>query len=88
MKARTVRVLFGPVEQVLVQKGGHSVQDLCLLTAKRAIHSLHRFQRATAEKDREQTEQPLFLDRQEVIAPGDGLTQGVLAIRQIPRPAG
>ncbi len=88
VNARTLRILFGPVKEVLVQQGGHAVKDLCQLAAKGMRHMLHCFQGSAPHKDCEHTEHPLFLKWQEGIRPGKGVAQRLLASRQIPRPVG
>src|SRR5579864_5136094 len=87
-QAWSLWVLFGSGEQVFVQQGGDLVQYRFALTAKLSIHLLDCLQGSTPHEDREHTEQPLFLDRQEGIRPGQGVAQGVLASGQIPRSSG
>src|SRR5207253_8376476 len=70
--------LLGLLQQALVDKRGHCIQDWLHFIAKRAANRLDGFQRATTRKDREPPEKPLLLGIEEVVAPGNGIAQGLL----------
>jgi hypothetical protein len=74
------------VEQVLIEQGRHLVQYLCALAPQRAVHRLRRFQCTPVDEDGKQAKEALFLGKEQVVAPSDGLAQGLLAGRQIPWP--
>src|SRR6266699_1834192 len=69
---------LGLLQQVLVQKRGDSIQDPFRSLIKRRAEGLDSLQGTTADEDREPPEETLFLGTQEVIAPGDGVAQGLL----------
>ena len=51
-------------------------------------HRLDRIHRTTADKNGQPPEQFLFVFIQQIITPGNGIPQGLLARRQIARAAG
>src|SRR5436190_995992 len=78
--------LLGLLQQALVDKRGHCIQDWLHLIAKRAANRLDGFQRATTGKDREPPEKPLLVGIEEVVAPGNGIAEGLLPRWQIAFP--
>src|SRR6266702_112889 len=70
--------LLGLLQQALVDKRSHCIQDWLHLIAKRAAHRLNGLERATTGKDREPPEKPLLLGIEEMVAPGNGIAEGLL----------
>ena len=70
---------------MLVQQGADPLQHLRAVAFRCIIESLYGLERAAADKNREQAEEPLLLLREQVVAPRDGVAQRLLAYRQVPR---
>src|SRR6266567_6793439 len=70
--------LLGLLQQALVEKRGNGIQGWLHLIAKRAAHRLDCWKPATTGKDREPPEKPLLVGIEEVVAPGDGIAEGLL----------
>src|SRR5438128_9809957 len=70
--------LLGLLQQALVDKRRHCIQDWLHLIAKRAAHRLDGCKPATTGNHRESPEKPLLVGIEEVVAPGDGIAEGLL----------
>jgi hypothetical protein len=78
----TRRAVLRPEQAVLAQPlhQPHGVQP-----AARVDHGLDRFQRESAREGRQPPEHGLFVGVEQVMAPGDGVAQGALPGRGVPR---
>src|SRR6266487_6029602 len=84
-KARLLTIPLDGLQQALVNKGGHPFQQVSIGVANHDGHSLNRLKGAATNKDGELPEEALFLHRQKLIAPLDGVAQGLLSSRGVPR---
>ncbi len=66
------------LQQVLVQERGDFIQGPFRSPIKPSADGLDCFQGAATDEDRDLPEEALFLGAQEIIAPGDGVAQGLL----------
>ena len=81
--------LRGPLhEQAVVHERRDAVQHVDAKVFERIADSLRGFERAASGEDRQTAEELLLGRRQQVVAPLDRLPKGLLALRQVPRPAG
>src|SRR5215210_3562320 len=78
----TVRAVL-LTEQALGGQRRHPVQDVRPEGAFGVADRLDCLQRAAAHEDRQASVQRLLLGAEQVIAPGDGVAEGLLAGRQI-----
>src|SRR5215218_10730701 len=75
-----------PVQEALVHERRQKVEYLLRKVFPLVAHRLRRFERTATREDREPPEeQPLFRSQQ-IVAPPDGVPEGLLAGRRILRP--
>src|SRR5262249_11842102 len=82
-----VRLLVLP-QQALVYKRAQAVQQVQPQIPSRVDHRLDRLKRAAADEDCEPPEELLFFRGEEVVAPGDRGTQGLMPAGEIARAPG
>src|SRR6266567_2846577 len=67
------------LHEALVDQRGNRMQHISLVIASTLTYRLYRFQCAATDEDREPPEEPLLFALQQVVAPGDGVAQRLLA---------
>ena len=70
-------------QQALLHQRRHAVQDVDLEIVPAAGDCFRRLQRESADEDGESAEERLFLRRQQVVGPGDGVAHRLLASGQV-----
>src|SRR6266849_3314069 len=78
--------LLHAFQQTLVNERGYAVQYLPLPVVRQSTHGFCCQEGAATNKDGEPPEEPLFPGIEQLIAPLDGVTQGLLSCWHIPRP--
>ena len=69
--------------QALLDEGGNTVQGIDREVAGGRGNGFDRFEREATGEDRQPPKQGLFVRRQEIVAPGDGIPHGLLPGREI-----
>src|SRR6266699_540606 len=88
LQARCILLPGHLSQQALIQQRGDPFQDVCFRITERLADNFGRFQGAATYEDGKVSKERLLLVIQEIIAPLDGLLQGLLAGRDIADGAG
>src|SRR5579864_1690404 len=78
--------LLHAFQQTLVNERGYAVQYLSLPVVRHSTDGFCCLEGVATNKDGEHPEDPLFPGIEQLIAPLDGVTQGLLSCWHIPRP--